>query len=244
MVGRTWNCKGGILMRTLILMFLVVLAAGCGSMEAYRAKNEPMPPRYYDDPYAGKKAPATPGSLWTGEGLFTDHRAQRVNDLITILVIEKTTGAKSATTGTEKKVTEDHGISSLFGIPLDLGIKRFLGLGQPFSPTLAADSASKLDAKGSTTRDGTLTASITAKVAEVLPNGHLVLEARKETLVNNENQILVLRGIVRSQDIRADNTVMSTYIADAKISFTGEGVIDDRQSPGWGTRVIDWVWPF
>jgi len=244
MAHKPWSRRSQVLKVLACTALCMPLLGGCGSWEAVKVKAEPMPPRYYEAPAEHHVTERPLGSIWNGRGLYMDHRARDVNDLVTILVMEKTTGEKTAETDTEKTVTEDRGITSFLGIPLDFGMTDFLNFGNSFSPNLAAETASKMEGKGSTKRDGMLTASLTAKVAEVLPNGNLVLEARKEMLVNNENQILVIRGIVRPQDIRADNSVISTYVADAKIMYTGEGVLDDRQYPGWGTRMMDWVWPF
>jgi len=219
------------------------LASCGGAREARQVKAEPMPQIYY--PVMEEKTDAAPGSLWQGNGgIFHDNRARRINDLVTIRVVESVSGTKSATTDTERTSSDDRSISKFLGLPLDLGMKDLMGMGQAFSPGTAGETSNKMKGKGATQRAGTLTALITAKVLDVLPNGNLVLEARKETLVNNENQILVLRGIVRPSDIRSDNTVISTYVADAQISLTGDGVIDDRQSPGWMTRALDVVWPF
>jgi len=81
-------------------------------------------------------------------------------------------------------------------------------------------------------------------VVEVLPNSNLVLESRKEVVVNNEKEILVLRGIVRPDDIAPNNTISSQYVADAQIYLVGDGVLDDKQSQGWLVRFLDKVWPF
>jgi flagellar L-ring protein precursor FlgH len=81
-------------------------------------------------------------------------------------------------------------------------------------------------------------------VTKVLPNGNLMLYGRREMKVNNEVQYIVVSGIVRPQDIDPSNRVKSTFVADARIEYYGEGVLADKQRPGWGTRVLDQVWPF
>ncbi len=239
------NSRGDFLNFFVVICFFTIsVFSGCsGLKEARMIKKEPMPPRYYP---VGPSEKATAGSLWRGgnQGLFRDNRASGINDLVTIKIVESAKGAKTATTDTERTTSDDRSVTSLFGLPLNLTMRDFLGAGTSFLPELKGGVKTLLGSDGETTRGGTLSASITAKVAEVLPNGNFVLEARKETLINNENQILVLRGIVRPLDIRSNNTVLSTYIADAKISFTGEGVLDDQQAPGWMTRVLDHVWPF
>ena len=93
-------------------------------------------------------------------------------------------------------------------------------------------------------REGKLVANITARVVEVMPNGNLALEARKELTINNEKQLLVLTGTVRPNDIDSNNTVLSSKIADAQIYYVGDGVLQDKQSPGWLVRIIDNIWPF
>ena len=78
----------------------------------------------------------------------------------------------------------------------------------------------------------------------MLPNGNLVVEGRRRVQVNYETQIMIIRGIVRPRDVDADNTVLSTQIADAEIIYAGEGVISEKQKPGWLSRGVDKTWPF
>jgi flagellar L-ring protein precursor FlgH len=89
-----------------------------------------------------------------------------------------------------------------------------------------------------------LVATLSTRVVEVLPNGNLCSEGGKTVTVNNEDQIIRLAGIVRPADISYNNFVDSKYILDARISYTGKGVISDKQKPGWLVRVLDNVWPF
>ena len=77
-----------------------------------------------------------------------------------------------------------------------------------------------------------------------MPNSNMVVESRKEVIVNNEKQIVVLRGIVRPDDISTTNTIISAYVADAQIYLVGDGVLADKQSQGWLVRALDSVWPF
>ena len=104
--------------------------------------------------------------------------------------------------------------------------------GNVFEPAIKSTSKSEFKGKGDTNREGSLVATITAKVVEVLPNSNLVLEARKELTINNEKQILVLSGLARPDDISSDNTIYSNKIADAQVYYLGDGVIQDKQGPG------------
>jgi len=107
-----------------------------------------------------------------------------------------------------------------------------------------ASASSKFDGSGSTSRRETLTATISAKVVDVLSNGNLRIEGRRNVKVNNEDQIVVVRGTIRPRDITPENTINSIFVADAQISYSGEGIISDRQKPGWLMNVIDKLWPF
>jgi len=76
-----------------------------------------------------------------------------------------------------------------------------------------------------------------------LPNGNLEIVGTREVTVNSEEQTIALSGIIRPRDISPDNIILSTYISDAKIAYSGSGIINDRQRPGWMARILDWVWP-
>jgi flagellar L-ring protein precursor FlgH len=77
-----------------------------------------------------------------------------------------------------------------------------------------------------------------------MPNGNLVIESRKDITINREKQILVLRGMIRPEDIGNDNTVLSSRVADSEVYYVGDGVIQDKQGPGWLVRFLDKAWPF
>ena len=85
--------------------------------------------------------------------------------------------------------------------------------------------------------------TVTASIVEKLPGGNLRIEAKREIKVNREKQDVTLAGIIRPEDISTFNTILSTQIADARILFTGKGVLGDTQGPNWFARIMDWVWP-
>jgi len=103
---------------------------------------------------------------------------------------------------------------------------------------------SKYGGSGSTSRQETLNATVSAKVIDVLTNGNLMIEGRRNVRVNNEDQIIIIEGTVRPADIGPNNVVNSIYIADARISYSGKGILSDRQSPGWLMNIVDKLWPF
>ncbi|GER94489.1 flagellar basal body L-ring protein FlgH [Dissulfurispira thermophila] len=234
-----------------VLCVLSSVLTGCSSglKEAREIKEAPMPQRYIETKQ--KEMYSSEGSLWKdGASLFEDRKAKRVNDLVTILVSEKSAASKKATTSANRDSSADYGLSNFFGMDTDFGVQKlpivngFYKGTNVFSPSVKGSGKSDFAGKGDTTREGTLTATITAKVVDVLPNGNMVLESRKEILVNNEKEILVFRGIVRPDDVSSNNTILSQYVADAQIYLVGDGVLDDKQSPGWLARFLDKIWPF
>lgn len=214
------------------------------------AKLPPPPPKYVD--HADERiAHTSSNSLWTdGASLFEDTKARRLNDLVTIQIVEKLSGSGKADTDTSRESEILYELTNFLGMNNDFGIQDWPiinGLyksGNVFEPEIASKTKSDFKGKGDTNREGNLVATITAKVVEVMPNGNLVLESRKEITINNEKQILVLTGIVRGEDISAENAVFSNRIADAQVYYVGDGVIQDKQSPGWMVRALDRVWPF
>jgi flagellar L-ring protein precursor FlgH len=109
---------------------------------------------------------------------------------------------------------------------------------------IKASMKNEFDGSGQTSRDETMTASITARVVDVTPEGNLFIRGTREVKVNNETQYITLTGLIRPEDISPDNTVLSSYIADAQIAYSGSGSVSDKQRPGWLTRALDLIWPF
>jgi len=187
----------------------------------------------------------TPGSLWPGENsrnsLFADNKARYVNDIVTIIVDESSSGQNKASTNSSRDTKTNAGISALLGVDTSiLNANPTMGA----SIAVGGTSTNSLKGTGDTSRGGTLQARITSKVVRVLDNGNLLLEGRRQMTLNEEDQYIVITGVVRPEDITADNLISSSQIADARIVYTGTGVLHDKQRPGWLTRVLDWGWPF
>jgi flagellar L-ring protein precursor FlgH len=181
------------------------------------------------------------GSIWQAStsGLVDDFKARAKGDTVTVVITEQASASKQATTSTDRTTEVDAGIPNLLGLE-QTGITNYMDL----SKLINASTSSKYDGSGSTTRKENLNATITATVVDVLANGNLLIEGRRNVKVNNEDQIIVLDGIVRPKDISPDNVIYSTQIADARISYSGKGIISDRQKPGWLMNFIDQIWPF
>ena len=188
--------------------------------------------------------PKTIGSLWQEENgrayLYEDLRAMRVGDIITVKIAEKHKGSKSADTKAERESTvKDTFTGKTIGIP---GVA--LGMAAKGGLSVNAGAQNKFGGKGATNREDTLTSTLSAMVTEVLANGDLRIEGRRQVTINGETQMMRLSGVVRRVDVDTRNTVQSSAIADARIDYTGLGVVDDVQRPGWLVRILDWIYPF
>ncbi len=186
-----------------------------------------------------------PGSIWSGENahnlLYADRKARYVNDIVTIIISEQAQGGNKATTNTSRDTTTGAEITALLGVDRSI-INSNANLGGKIE--LGGSSTNSLKGTGDTTRGGNLAARLTARVTRVMENGNLVIEGRRQLTVNAEDQFILMSGIIRPEDITAENFIYSQYIADARIFYTGDGVINDKMRPGWLTRAVDWVWPF
>jgi flagellar L-ring protein precursor FlgH len=125
-----------------------------------------------------------------------------------------------------------------------MGVRNFLGLGIVFDPTLGATNDRSNKGSGTTTRSGTLTGTVSATIIAINENGNFAIEGKRSVTINFEEQLMVLTGIIRPSDINYDNTINSSLIADASITYTGDGVIAEEQRVGWLMRALSYVWPF
>jgi flagellar L-ring protein precursor FlgH len=154
-----------------------------------------------------------------GLRLFEDARARQVGDLLTIRLVENTNASKSASTQATKESSVDFSNPTLFGTPADLGLGGIRNL------EFSADNAQEFKGSGSSAQSNRLQGSITVTVSEVLANGNLVVRGEKIIALNQGDEYVRLSGIVRQQDIRPDNTVLSTQVADARIHYGGRGTV-------------------
>lgn len=189
-------------------------------------------------------AERSPGSLWSNDNtsIFSDHKAQTVGDIVTVVISEESSATKNATTSTGRTTSMSASIPHLFGLESSSQIADDTDL--DLENLVQADFTNSFDGEGATARSGTFTASLSTQVIERYPNGNLKIRGGKEVMVNNEVQIIYLTGIVRPTDITAANTVPSQKVLNARISYTGQGALADKQKPGWLMRTLDVVWPF
>jgi len=239
-------------LHTIALMLLVACSsAGCLKMQ--NAETLPsMTPVANEESDEGPGR--NPGSLYNAgnaDFLFSDNRARRVGDIVMVNIVETSKAKSEANTDTERTSSMNIGVAHFFknqsaGIdPIATGSTLGNASG-PVGTDLLVDTSTstKFKGKGKTDRKNDVKASIGSRVVKLLPGGLLQVEGAREVRVNDETQIMVIKGLVRPRDIGPDNSVDSTRLANSSIEYYGKGVLADKQKAGWVMRLLDNIWPF
>lgn len=184
----------------------------------------------------------SPNSLWQSgrRTFFDDQRAGQIGDLVTVLVSITDTAAIANSTARQRNGSQSMGASGAVGSLLT----KVLPSGADASAAVDLSGTGSSSGSGTVNRSETLSTRVSAVVTQLLPNGNLVIEGRQEVRVNFEVRELIVAGVIRPQDIAADNTIPSEKIAEARISYGGRGQITDVQQPRYGQQVLDIVLPF
>jgi flagellar L-ring protein precursor FlgH len=189
---------------------------------------------------AGYTMPApSSGTIYNpagGFGLFMDLRARAVGDILTVMLVERTNASKESSTSTAKGTSIDTGSPVFAGRPMTAN-------GLPFTNQIESDSS--FDGQADSSQSNRLDGNITVTVVDRLPNGNLLVRGEKRITINQGEEFVRLQGIVRPVDIGPQNTVDSTKVADAQISYAGKGTLADANRPGWLARFFNSPWfPF
>jgi len=169
--------------------------------------------------------------------LFEDIKARRTGDLITVLLQESTNATKSASTNTSKNTSIGMPTPTLFGRPAIFRGNELL------NNSINSDLA--FNGGADSTQSNRLTGSITVAIEKVYANGNMQVRGEKVLTLNQGSEVVRISGIVRPIDINPDNTIQSKHIANAQITYSGNGPIADSNTPGWLTRILGSVlWPF
>jgi flagellar L-ring protein precursor FlgH len=173
----------------------------------------------------------TPGSIWSDQGrlvrLSTDAKAARLYDVISIVVSESVVASTDGQVKNSRASNASSGLSAIFGS---------LSAGNRLQNLLGQTAASGLTAQGQSDIDASLTTTFGGEVVDVLPNGMLVVQATRQLTFSQQTQVIKLRGLVRPEDVSAQNQVLSTAMTDLELEVTGKGIINDytyRQNPVW-----------
>ena len=183
--------------------------------------------------------PSTSGAVYragAGFSLFEDNKARDVGDLVTILLAERTNAVSSASTATSRDSATSIPNPTLFGVQPTVD-------GRPMFETEISGTRS-FDGSADTAQSNRLDGSITATVVARLPNGNLVVQGEKWIQLNQGDELVRIQGIVRTTDISPDNTIASSRVAEARISYSGRGTLARANARGWLDRFFDVVSPF
>jgi flagellar L-ring protein FlgH len=162
--------------------------------------------------------------------LYSDKKARKIEDVITVVVVEDAQATNDSKTETDKKQDASIAIGQGSG-------------GLNFIPGMGAGGgvSQSYDGRGKTSRTGEVKATVSARIVRVYENGNLLIDGNKEVSVNGEKEILKVSGIVRPEDISPDNTVQSFKLAEARINYSGEGDVHQASRPGWLARFFNWI---
>ncbi len=237
-----------VLLSIFVLFYAVLFLTGCTA-----GLSDPeidfRPPKYVEQMPAKEQKQnfSAPGSIF-GQGdnpLFCDHKAMKVNDIVTIVINEQ---AKSSTKG-QKQLTESDTLSLGGGTFSSAGtngaitkhVDRLNGIvGTGFQAT----TNNQYKGQGSATKDASFSTTVSARVVKVLENGNIFVSGRREILIDDQKQIIQVSGVIRPYDIDQFNQISSNKMSDAKILYKTQGDVDRATEQGWGTKLLQAVWPF
>jgi len=238
------------ILTTFMFIFAILSLSGCTA-----GLTEPEinfePPAYVEQMPSreDKKDFTSAGSIF-GQGenpLFSDHKAMNVNDIVTVIISET---AKSSNTGS-KQLSEDDSVAlggGIFGkasasnagvsVPISGGINSYTDI------SYNSKSNTAYKGSGSATKDASFTTTVTARVVKILQNGNYFISGKREILIDDQKQVIQISGVIRPYDIDQNNIINSSQMSEAKILYKTEGDVDRATKQGWGTKLIQAVWPF
>jgi flagellar L-ring protein precursor FlgH len=204
--------------------------------EGYQPVNMPMP--------APKTAIREKDSLWDSnrQAFFKDQRASNVGDILTVMININDKGQLNDETKRQRTSAEDAGMPNLLGI--EASLNRVLPQAVDPASLVKASSDSNHDGKASIARQEQIQVKLAALITQVLPNGNFVIHGSQEVLVNYENRVLTVDGVIRPQDVSVDNNIPYEQIAEARITYGGKGQLTDVQQPRYGQQLYDVLFPF
>ena len=216
--------------RILVVLALSSTLVGCASMGGAERTPAPLP-----QPVIVEAPRQINGSIYqSGHDvrMFEDRIARRAGDMVTVVLEEQTQAAKDANTSVNKSTGMGLAVPTLFNSAV---------------PELSASVAHdrNFEGGGSSDQSNKLTGTLTATVISVYPNGNMVIQGQKQLTLNQGDEYVTITGVIRREDVRPDNTISSTRIANAQLAYTGSGTLDQSNSMGWLARLFNSViWPF
>ena len=243
--------------KNLISVSAILLLSACGATErlanigkapemtpienpvtqpSYQRVAMPMPPQ--------RVVTRENNSLWGGnkQTFFKDQRAATVGDILTVVINIDDEAELENETERTRNSNEDVNLNNLLGVETQL--TKVLPEAVTGPDLVDFGTGSTYSGEGSTEREEEVNMTLAATVTQILPNGNMVIQGRQEVRVNFEKRVLELAGVIRPEDIMTDNTISYEKIAEARISYGGQGQITDMQQPRYGQQVYDILFPF
>ncbi len=222
------------LIKSLLLLMAALVLASCASPKRGDAEYAPVKPLSHIGPVQHSDSIYQTGSAWL---LMEDIKPRRVGDMLTVTLQEKTDAKKKAETDTSQSTTNSITPPTLLGSPVTHNGKEI------FDTQVASDH--QFDGGGESKQSNSLTGNVTVTVVEVQANGNLVVQGEKWININQGEEFIRLRGIVRPSDIGPDNMISSVRVANAQIQYSGDSYLADSNEPGWLSKFFSSKWmPF
>ena len=223
-------------MRKMLPIVLLFLGIGCSIPKRHDPNlvKKPAIPLVEEAPVT---AAISEGSLWRDRPFVADLRAYRVNDLVTVKISEATNAISKADVTTNRVGSNKLSSPNLFGALAGFGI------GSSTSDKATANT-NKFAGTGTTGRSATFTTTVTARVVKVIGNGNLIVEGYRDIQLNNETQRLYVAGMIDPNRLYGTNTITSGQVAELRIGYGGEGIVDETLKPGYISRLLNYIWPF
>lgn len=224
----------------LIMLTGALALAGC----ATAPRPQPGDARYSPVmPVSQPEGQRATGSIYAGGAgisLWEDKRARRIGDIITLYLEERTVSSKSNKTAIDKTDNIDMGVDTLLGTNPSAHLN-----GSTVNMAIQADNTRAFEGDANSDQSNRLQGQISVTVADVLPNGVLVVRGEKWMTFSQGNEFIRIEGMLRPSDVSPENTAMSTRLADARITYSGTGALADAQEQGWASRFFSSTWwPF
>ena len=236
-------------MKILFIGFYVILVfTGCTANITDPELNF-EPPKYVEEMPAKQEQMdyASQGSIF-GKGdnpLFSDHKAMHVNDIVTIVISETAASSNTGTKALSKSDTSALGGGTVVANGGNPAVSAYANkLNGLTNLGFTSNSTSAFTGSGAATKDASFTTTVSARVVKVLENGNYFVSGKREILIDQQKQIIQVSGVIRPYDISQSNQINSAQISDAKILYKTEGDMDRATQQGWGTKIMQAVWPF
>jgi len=239
------------ILATTSIIYVILFFTGC-TADLMKPEINFEPPKYVEQMPSreDKQDFVSTGSIF-GQGenpLFADHKAMHVNDIVRVVISESSSSSLSGTKDFAKKDKLSLGGVSFgtTGVNGAVGsrVAALNGLSQisAISPTIGTDST--FTGSGKATKNASFTTTVTARIVKVLQNGNYYISGKREILVDDQKQTLQISGVIRPYDIDQFNKIDSAQMSDAKILYKTQGDVDRATEQGWGSSIIQAIWPF